>query len=245
MAVDRNEMARLHEEFLAELNGGRDSRGSGQTWQDQGDGRNNRITTEFAFAWDGKATRGKSITVDRAMIDKIREQAAGERPEIGLRWYDTDDLRRVGEDWVAIPAADYGELLAAGRLAAEAENSLVEAGRLQAEARAVIAAHAPPRPGPPPRAVLGSPFPDDLPPPLPVMWPCLVIDARHEEAGAGELRSKGYWVTDDGTVSDYAGGIGSVRYDTGMGEMRLYANDVRVLRGQLYIDRVLRVTVGA
>lgn len=266
-------MARLHEEYLAELFGGRKSRGSGSQWQDPADGRNNRLTeVEFAFAWDGKSTAGLGVTIDLKMIAKIREQAGGERPALGLRWYGTEDLQRVTEDWVAVQAADFAEMLAGARLAAEAENSLVEAGRLQAEARAVIAAHAPPQPGPdgwfpdspsPGPVPLGTEFPQPavsagpaapglrgsypagrLPVPPHELWPCLVVDAQHDqdqEAGA-RITSKGYWIADDGTVSDSS--VSTVRYDRGMGEMRLYVNEVRVLRGQLYVDGALRLTVG-
>jgi hypothetical protein len=253
-------MARLHEEFLAELFGGRKSAGSGSQWQDQADGRNNRLTApEFAFAWDGKSTLGKGITVDRAMLAKIREQAGGERPAIGLRFYDTDDLQRVGEDWVAITAADFAELLAAGRLVATAEQSMLDAARISAEARDALAqltpvpmavggtwAPPPPAPGPVPVAPgLQGPYPvGRLPVPPHELWPCLVVDGQHEQdadAGAA-MKTGGYWIADDGTVTDRS--VSSVRYDTGMGEMRLYVNDVRVLRGQLYVDGVLRLTVG-
>lgn len=235
-------MARRHEEFLAELNGGRKSRGSGSQWQDQGDGRSNRITTEFAFAWDGKSTTTKGITVDRAMIAKIREQAAGERPQLGLRWYDTEDLQRVGEDWIAIPAADYAELLDAARLtAAEVGAAMTEVRARAAEAAQDLRRFEPP---PPPGPVLRGPYPADrLPVPPHELWPCLVVDGQHEEAGGSAIAHRGYWIADDGFVGEY--GVSSVRYDTGMGEMRLYVNDIRVTRGQLFVDGKLELTVGA
>lgn len=225
-------MARLHEDFLAQLNGGRSTRGSGQTWQDQGDGRNNRLTTEFAFAWDGKSTLGKEIAVSRQMIAKIREQAGGERPEIGLRWYATEDLRRVDEDWIAIPAADYAELLRAARETRDYTHT--DSGS------PVVSMPVPP---PPPPPTLHGPYPVGwLPVPPHELWPCLVVDSRHEEAGGSALEHRGYWIADDGHVNDY--GVSTVRYDTGMGEMRLYVNDVRVIRGQLFVDGKLELTVG-
>lgn len=49
------------------------------------------------------------------MIEKIREQALGEIPEIGLRWYANQSLRDVTEDWVAVPGSDWEEILAAAR----------------------------------------------------------------------------------------------------------------------------------
>jgi hypothetical protein len=228
-------MARLHEEFLAELFGGRKSAGSGSQWQDQADGRNNRLTApEFAFAWDGKSTLGKGITVDRAMLAKIREQAGGERPTIGLRFYGTEDLRRVDEDWILSTAEDYGELLAAARQGGQYTHT--DPGPQ------VMTLPAPP---PPRGPVLQGPYPVGrlLVPPH-ELWPCLVVDGQHEQdadAGAA-MTTHGYWIADDGTVTDRS--VSSVRYDTGMGEMRLYVNDVRVLRGQLYVDGVLRLTVG-
>ena len=225
-------MARLHEEYLAELFGGRKSRGSGSQWQDPADGRNNRMAEpEFAFAWDGKSTTGKSVTIDRAMLAKIREQAGGERPALGFRWYGTEDLQRIDEDWVAIPAADFAELLAAARSAVHFVSEPVMS--------------MPTPPAPPSRPALSGPYPADLPPPPYELWPCLVVDARHEpggEATAGHTDTCGYWIAEDGVVTGRS--ISSVRYDTGMGELRLYVNDVRVIRGQLYVNGTLRVAVG-
>lgn len=108
------EMGRLHEEYLAALNAGRRSKASGSQWTDPGDGRNSH-DTPFALAWDGKSTKGKGITVTLDMIAKIREQALGEIPQIGLRWYANDSLRDVTEDWAAVPGSDWQEILAAAR----------------------------------------------------------------------------------------------------------------------------------
>jgi hypothetical protein len=107
-------MGRLHEEYLARVNSGRKSKASGNQWTDPGDGRNHH-DVPFALAWDGKSTKGKGLTVTLDMIAKIREQALGEVPEIGLRWYANDSLRDVTEDWVAVPGSDWEEILAAAR----------------------------------------------------------------------------------------------------------------------------------
>jgi len=115
MTADRKKMGDLHEFFLAKLFGGRQSRGSGNQWRDQGDGRNNHLTTEPAYCWDGKSTRGESITVTRAMIAKICGQSGAERPAIGLRWYGNDRLDLVDADWVALPAEDVREMLEMAR----------------------------------------------------------------------------------------------------------------------------------
>jgi hypothetical protein len=254
MALDRNEMARLHEEFLAELHGGRNTRGSGQTWQDPGDGRGNRLTTEFAFAWDGKSTRGKGITVDRATIAKIREQAGGERPEIALRFYDTDDLERVGEDWIAIPAADFGELLEAARRVGHQYGEAV--AELQAALEAERAKNAQfaqtdqplpvfPVPWQPPSSeVLHGGYPPDIPAPPHELWPCKVIDSRHDpDSPTNEAVITGYDVNDSGMVTEFT--VASVRVEP-ISEARnhLFVNDMLVRRGQLYIDGRLEVQVG-
>jgi hypothetical protein len=255
MALDRNEMARLHEEFLARLNGGRKSKASGSTWKDQGDGRNNELTDDFAFAWDGKATRGQSITIDRAMIAKIREQAAGERPQIGLRWYGSDDLRQVDEDLIVITAADYAELLAAARSAvhfaqtsglpvitvptASQEQDLTGPGGWLPDPEWIRE-----REGKwtsPPPALHGI-YPADLPPPPQEMWPCLIVDSRHAPGDAtGAMQSHGYQVDADGRVTEH--GIHSVRSDMGLGWVALYVNDTIVRSGMLYVDGALRVQI--
>lgn len=247
MAVDRNQMAELHEAFLAELFGGRKSKNSGATWQDKGDGRNNHLIEELAFAWDGKSTRGKGITIERVMIAKIREEAAGERPAFGLRWYDTDDLQEVGEDWVAITAADFRELLAAARQVEQARDAMArvaEADAMLAMGRQQTAAqgYAAPSPPPPPPRPLHGAYPQDLPVPPHELWPCLVIDGRHTPGDPARMENKGYRIGDDGVVTEYS--IWSCRYDTGLGVNRLYVNDLLVPRGMLFIDGVLRTQVG-
>lgn len=103
-------MGKAHEEFLADLFGGRRTRASGAVWKDQMDGRASRFNVPFAFAWDGKSTRGKSIGVTREMWAKAVEQASGERPMLALRWYTTDRLD-VGEDLVVVSAHDFAEML--------------------------------------------------------------------------------------------------------------------------------------
>ena len=240
MAVDRNQMAELHEAFLAELFGGRQSKASGATWPNQGDGENNRMTTEFAFTWDGKSTRGKGITVDRATLEKIREQAGGNRPALGLRFYDTDDLQRIGEDWILVPAADFGELLDCARhpmfTVTDDQPVIV-----------VPPTRAPPPPAfmppEPPAQVLHGTYPADLPPPPHELWPCLIVDSRHDLADPARVVNQGYYVSDGGMVSGYS--VGSCRVERGLGqEDRMFVNETVINRGQLWVDGVLRLTVG-
>src|SRR5579859_2239381 len=118
------QMGELHEVFLAKINGGAKTRGSGSQWHDQGDGRDNH-DRPFAFCWDGKSTRGQQIAITLAMIAKIREQAQGERPQIGLRWYGNDALDQVTEDWIAITAADFEEMKLAAIRGAELDEELI------------------------------------------------------------------------------------------------------------------------
>lgn len=115
MAADKVKMGSEHVEGLAAVIGGRVTRGSGNQWDDPIDARQDRHNEEFAFAAEGKSTLGQSISFSRDLIAKAREQAGGERPLIGLRFYRTEDLREVDEDWAAILLADLAELLDAAR----------------------------------------------------------------------------------------------------------------------------------
>lgn len=115
------EMGERHEVYLAEINGGTKSRSSGNQWDDPGDGRNNH-DEPFAFCWDGKSTKGKQNVITLAMIEKIREQALGEYPQIGLRWYANEVLDEVAEDWIAVPGEQWGEIIRAARKLVELES---------------------------------------------------------------------------------------------------------------------------
>jgi hypothetical protein len=118
-------MGELHEIHLAEINHGTKTKSSGNQWHDQGDGRNTH-DEPFAFCWDGKSTRGKQIAVTLDMIAKIREQAQGERPQIGLRWYGNDALDIVLEDWIAVTDADFEEMKLAAIRVAELETQVAD-----------------------------------------------------------------------------------------------------------------------
>lgn len=109
MSVNKD-MGDRHEEFLADIFGGTMSRGSGNQWHNQMDGRTSRKQEEFAFAWDGKSTLALSLSVTRAMWRKAVEQAGGERPMLGLRFYENSRLD-VGYDLVVISAHDMAEML--------------------------------------------------------------------------------------------------------------------------------------
>jgi hypothetical protein len=78
------------------------------------DGRNDRFTTPFALAWDGKATLSKSVSITRDMWAKAVEQAHGEIPLVALRFYANERLG-VDEDLVVLRANDFASILEAAR----------------------------------------------------------------------------------------------------------------------------------
>lgn len=108
------DMSDRHEADLVELLGGRRTPGSGNQFNNQMDGRHRRYDDAYAFAWDGKATFGKSIGVTREMWAKAREQSGDECPLLALRWYDNERLH-VGLDLVVVDIHDFVELLEAAR----------------------------------------------------------------------------------------------------------------------------------
>ncbi|MDQ1041447.1 hypothetical protein QFZ75_007949 [Streptomyces sp. V3I8] len=108
------DMGDAHEAHLAETLGMRQTRGSGNQWRDPIDARHNRLDTAYAFAVDGKSTLAKSISITRTMWEKAVEQAGGEKPMLGLRFYD-DGARKVHADLAACDLLDFAELLEAAR----------------------------------------------------------------------------------------------------------------------------------
>ena len=106
-----NRMGAVHEQFLVDLFGGRKTRGSGNQWQNPMDGRQSRMKEQFAFAWDGKSTLSDTISVTGKMWTKAVEQADGERPMLGLRYYANERLDVV-RDLVVVSAYDMSEVLA-------------------------------------------------------------------------------------------------------------------------------------
>jgi hypothetical protein len=109
-----HDMGDAHEEFLARLLQGRRSRGSGNQFNDQMDGRND-VHTPYRLAWDGKSTLGKSIGVTLEMWAKAAQQAGGEIPLLALRYYSNERLTAVGADLVALSIHDFVEILHAAR----------------------------------------------------------------------------------------------------------------------------------
>lgn len=110
MNITTRKMSDAHEAWLVELFGGRMTKGSGNQWHNQMDGRQSSRQQYYAFAWDGKATLGKSVGVTREMWKKAVQQAGMERPMLPLRWYDTEQLK-VGLDLVVVSADDLACLI--------------------------------------------------------------------------------------------------------------------------------------
>lgn len=104
-------LSALHEADVAQAFSGHASRGSGNQWHDQADGHTSRYALEFSFAWDCKCAMPgtKSIGISREMIEKIEEQAHGERPALPLRWYETE-RGKVSHDWIAVRTDDFYEM---------------------------------------------------------------------------------------------------------------------------------------
>ena len=59
------------------------------------------------------------------MLAKAREQAGGNRPMIGLRWYRNERLE-VAADWVAVRAQDMAEVLQEANILADLEKDLID-----------------------------------------------------------------------------------------------------------------------
>jgi hypothetical protein len=107
-------MGDKHEDYLHKLLGGRKTKGSGNQWQNPADGRHSRYEEQYAFAWDGKSTFAKSLSITRSMLDKIKEQASPEEPLIGVRFYDPEAGERAlkpSEDWILVPLTTFAQML--------------------------------------------------------------------------------------------------------------------------------------
>jgi hypothetical protein len=104
------DMSDKHEITLAELLGGRVTRGSGNQFRDQMDGRNSRHQAH-ALAWDGKSTQASSTIVSRQMWTKAIEQAAGEKPMLALRFYGPGYELTPQVDLAVLDLHDFVEIL--------------------------------------------------------------------------------------------------------------------------------------
>lgn len=148
----RKEMGDRHEEFLVEVLGGRQTKGSGNQWHNPMDGRHSRRTEQYAFAWDGKSTTTGTVSVTEAMWRKAQEQAVGERPMLALRWYPTERptvANRDGIDLCAIDAMDMSALLTDARALHDVLSDLrdllaldvIDNSKFKTEVRKIVEAH--------------------------------------------------------------------------------------------------------
>lgn len=125
MTLTTRKMSSRHEADLAQVLGGRVTRNSGSVWVDTADGKHDG-SQAFSFAWDGKATLGKSISVTRAMVAKVRDQAGPHIPMIPLRWYRDEALVQVDIDLVAVPLSVFAEMLTLANKMARIEQGAVD-----------------------------------------------------------------------------------------------------------------------
>lgn len=135
----KNRMGDHHEAHLVETYGGRRTRGSGSQWRDQTDVRHHRYHEAVAFAFDGKSTRAASMSIKRSDLDKLVEQAHGERPCMAIRFY-SDDRLRFFEDWALLREDDLLELIERSRRLDTIEEELATASPTIARLRAAAEA---------------------------------------------------------------------------------------------------------
>lgn len=114
MPRSTRDLSDRHEEFLATLIMGRRTPGSGNGFANQMDVRNDARRDAYAFAMDGKATEGKSITIKLTDWEKAIEQSHDEIPAMALRWY-LDGTLRHATDLILIDAGTFQEMLQAAR----------------------------------------------------------------------------------------------------------------------------------
>lgn len=105
-------MSDRHENDLVAVLGGERTRNSGAVWSDQGDVHQTGMEGHYRFGMDGKSTLGKSISITREMLTKLREQCRGLEPALPLRFYADDRLTMVDEDWIAIELETFAQMQA-------------------------------------------------------------------------------------------------------------------------------------
>jgi hypothetical protein len=272
------EMGERHVRHVAEVLGAHTTKASGATATDKADGAHHH-DLPFAFRFDGKSTKGQQIAVTLAMVEKICEQAGGERPALPLRWYGNGMLTQVLADWIAVQLVDFAEVLASARAWAEVvrrlndpladpgdvaeramsvrdkdaalqriaesnesqgdiigalaeENDQLRERLEAANAWKVTQAQIQPDP-----RVLGGPA-------IPGYIPVLPWTVIHQVHTAGTVKNGGVHYDERGYQSTFS--AGEVRVERSPGSTnrpRLMVNNVRVPKGAMYVDGVLRVLV--
>lgn len=235
------QMGERHEKDVAEVLGGTMTRGSGNGI-DKGDGAHHHDAA-FAFRWDAKSTKGKQIAVTAAMLEKIIEQAGGERPALPLRWYGNEMLTKVLHDWIAVKLADFSELLADARETAalreqvkslRAANASLEAYNTQAGEIISRQRRELETPGPVVLPLGDSPAPAPV---VPGYLPRLPWTIIHIVNTPGGPQYSGFHYDAQGHQQTFD--IFSVRVERSLGSSnrpRLIVNDTRVSHGTVYVD---------
>jgi hypothetical protein len=115
--VARNPTTRMlsdkHEAFIQELFGGRICRGSGNQTNNPLDVRMDPQDrhTPYAFGFDGKSTRGRSMSITIEAWEKVWLQGHGQRPAMPLRFYHPDNTLTPHHDLVVVSLHDFQEVL--------------------------------------------------------------------------------------------------------------------------------------
>jgi len=227
-------MGELHEIHLAEVFAGTKTKSSGNQWSDPADGKNH-ADLPWPFRWDGKSTRGKQVAVTLDMITKIREQAGTRLPALGLRWYGNETLTDVTEDWVAVPADVFGDLLDTARRGAagvsELNSARAESARL-AEYTRVCEDRIERLTEELSQARRDPYLPRQVPPHIPAL-PWTLI------ATSGGIISAIHYAA-DGAMSPVS--VQELRVEHGAGHdsrPRIFLNGIKAARGSLYRDGLL------
>lgn len=110
MSLTTRKMSGRHEQDLAAALDGRVTKGSGSTFRDQADGKQEYGSAAYVFAWDGKSTLGKSVSITREMWAKIVEQAHWALPALPVRFYRDERLTQVDLDLVAVELETFAQM---------------------------------------------------------------------------------------------------------------------------------------
>lgn len=120
-------MSDRHESYVADLLGGRQTRGSGNQWRDTADGKHPDGTVAYSFAWDGKSTHAQSASVSLDTWDKLVDQADDHMPLLPIRFYADKRLTMVRLDLAVVRLEDFAEILQeANEMAAIREQGCLE-----------------------------------------------------------------------------------------------------------------------
>jgi hypothetical protein len=109
-----------HADYIADLFGAPVQRGSGNQPNRPTDNRMALTRhTPIAFAFEGKATRNRSLSISLADWRKVVEQSHGLRPAMAYRFYRPDNLLVPEVDLITVKADDFAEILEAANIYTE------------------------------------------------------------------------------------------------------------------------------